>query len=98
MNAMDTGTVAQVGVAGAINGYGVVVLGDVETITRGGAEVARRRVEGPGRFVAAARDPRLGRGAFPDEAGVVVVYDKTDGDSGARARPAAARTRRRPRG
>ena len=43
---MGTGTMARVGVGGTINGYGVLVLGDVVTIERDGVEVARRRVEG----------------------------------------------------
>jgi hypothetical protein len=61
---------------------GVLVLGDVVTIARGGAEVARRRVAGLGRFVAAARDLKLGWGVFPDDAEVIYLYDVGDGGFG----------------
>jgi hypothetical protein len=82
MDTTDTGTVAQVGVGGTINGYRVLVLGDVVTIERGGAEVARRRVDGLGRFVGAARDLKLGWGQFPDDAEVIYLYDAGDGGFG----------------
>jgi hypothetical protein len=53
---------------------------------RPGRAVARRRndgqsgqsvgwVEGLGRFVAEARDLKLGRGRFPDDAEVILLYD-----------------------
>ena len=79
---MGNGTMAQIGVGGTINGYGVLVLGDVVTIERDGAQVARRRVEGLGRFVSAARDLKLGWGAFPDGAEVIYVHDAEDGGFG----------------
>ena len=78
MSATGTGTMAKVGVGGAINGYGVLVLGDVVAVERDGAEVAWRRVDGLGRFVAAARELKLGWGAFPDGAEVVYLYDAGD--------------------
>jgi hypothetical protein len=56
----------------------VLVLGDVATVTRGGAEVVRREVEGLGGFVAAARDLKLGWGVFPDGSEVIYVYDRAD--------------------
>ena len=79
---MGTGTMARVGVGGTINGYGVLVVGDEVLVERDGAEVARRRVEGLGRFVVAARDLRLGWGAFPDGAEVIYLYDAGDGGFG----------------
>jgi hypothetical protein len=75
-------TMHQLGVGGMINDYGVLVVNDVVVIERDGAVVARRRVEGLGRFVAAARDLRLGWGRFPDGAEVVYLYDKGDGGFG----------------
>ena len=77
-----TGTMEQVGIAGTINGYGVLVLGDVVTIERDGVEVARRRVEGLGHFVGEARDLKLGWGQFPDDAEVIYLYDAGDGGFG----------------
>ena len=41
-------------------------------------EVARSRVEGLGRLVAAANDLKLGWGQFPDGAEVIFLYDKAD--------------------
>ena len=73
---------AQPGVGGTIHRYGVLVLGDVVVIERGGAEVARSRVVGLGRFVAAARDLKLGWGQFPDDAEVIYLYDAGDGGFG----------------
>lgn len=72
--------IEQLGVAGTISGYRTLVFGDAVTVERGGAEVARCRVEGLGRFVAAAGDLRLGLGRFPDGAEVLSLYDKA-GDS-----------------
>jgi hypothetical protein len=60
---MDTkggGSLARVGVGGTVNGYDVLILGDIVIIERDGEEVARHTVEGLGRFAAAARDLRLG--------------------------------------
>jgi len=37
MNAAGNGTAARVGVGGAINGYGVLVLGAAVVVERGGA-------------------------------------------------------------
>ena len=82
MGTNGSGTIQQVGIAGAINGYSVLVIGDVVTIERAGAEVARRRVAGLGRFVAAARELKLGWGQFPDGAEVIYLYDKADGGFG----------------
>jgi hypothetical protein len=79
MNATNNGTMSRIGVGGTINGYGVLVLGDVVVIERDRAEIARSRVEGLGRFVAAAPDLRLGWGQFPDDAEVIFLYDKGDG-------------------
>ena len=81
MDTTGTGTLARVGVGvgGTINGYGVLVLGDVVIVERDGGEVARRTVEGLGRFAANARDLRLGWGCFPDgAAGVIFLSDKAD--------------------
>jgi hypothetical protein len=66
------------GLGGTVNGYGVPVRGDVVVVRRGAAEVARSRWEGLGRFVAEARDLKLGWGQFPDNAGVIFLYDKGD--------------------
>src|SRR5688572_4143748 len=54
MDATGSGTVAKVGIAGTVNGNGVLVLGDVVTVERDGAEVTRSHVQGLGRFVVAA--------------------------------------------
>jgi hypothetical protein len=70
--------VARVGIGGTVNGYGVLVLGDVVIVERGGAEVARERVDGLGRFATEARDLKLGWGQFPDGAEVIYLYDKGD--------------------
>src|SRR5690242_3671695 len=78
MDVTGTGTMARVGVSGTVNGYGVLVLGDVVIVEREGVEVARSEVEGFGRFVAAARDLRLGWGRFPDDAEVIYLYDRAD--------------------
>ena len=78
---MDTAgntTMACVGVGGTVNGYGVVVLGDQVVIERDGEEVARRQVEGMGRFATTARDLRLGWGQFTDDAEVIFLYDRGD--------------------
>jgi hypothetical protein len=71
-------TLARVGIAGTVNGYGVLVVGDVVAVERRGAEVARHRVEGLGPFVAAARHLKLGWGQFPDGAEVIYLYDAAD--------------------
>ena len=60
----------------------VLVVGEVVTVERDGVEVARRRAEGLGRFVAAARDLTLGWGRLPDDAEVIYLYDA--GDDGCR--------------
>jgi hypothetical protein len=54
----------------------------VIVVERAGTEVARRRVEGLGRFAVAARDLKLGWGVFPDGAEVVNLYDAGDGGFG----------------
>ncbi len=79
MSTASNGTMARVGVGGAINGYCVLVLGDVLIVERDGEEVARSTVERLGRFVAEARDLKLGWGQFPDRAEVIFLYDKGDG-------------------
>jgi hypothetical protein len=76
MDTTSNGTMARVG--GTVNGYSVLVVGDVVVIERDGEEVARSRVEGLGRFVSTARDLKLGWGQFPDEAEVVFLYDGAD--------------------
>jgi hypothetical protein len=78
MSTTGKGTTARIGIGGTVNGYGVLVVGDVVVVERDGAEIARSHVEGLGRFVAAARDLRLGWGQFPDGAEVIYVYDKGD--------------------
>ena len=82
MNATGNGTAGRIGVGGTINGYGVLVLGDIIVVERDGTEVARRAVEGLGRFVGAARELKLGWGEFPDGAEVVYLYDAGDGGFG----------------
>jgi hypothetical protein len=73
--------------ADRLTGSGVLVLGDVVAVERGGAEVARRTVEGLGRFVAAARQLKLGWGQLPDDAEVIYLCDAGDGGFGAAVRP-----------
>src|SRR5687768_10495339 len=68
MGTTGCGTMAKIGVGG--------------TIERDGAGVARRRVEGLGQFVVAARDLKLGWGQFPDDAEVIYLYDAGDGGFG----------------
>src|SRR5438093_11803371 len=72
-------TMERVGVGGTVNGYGVLVLGDVLIVERDGEGIARSRVEGLGRFATAAHDLRLGWGQFPDGAEVIFLYDRADG-------------------
>jgi hypothetical protein len=67
MHTTKNGTMAKVGIGGTVNGYGVLVVGDLLVVALDGVEVARRTVAGLGRFAAAARDLRLGWGQFPDE-------------------------------
>jgi hypothetical protein len=78
MSTTNTGTMGRIGVGGTVNGYGVLVLGDIVVVERAGEEIARSRVEGLGRFVAAGRDLKLGWGQFPDDAEVIFLYDKGD--------------------
>ncbi len=78
MSATDNGTMDRIGVGGTVNGYGVLVLGDVLVVEHDGTEVARSRVAGLGRFVASARDLKLGWGQFPDDAEVIYLYDNGD--------------------
>jgi hypothetical protein len=73
-----TGTLARVGVGGTINGYGVLVVGDLVVIERDGTAITRRTVDGLGRFVTGARDLALGWGQFPDQMEVIYLYDKDD--------------------
>src|SRR5688572_7683307 len=82
MSTTGNGTMDKVGVGGTIHAVAVLVLGDVVTIERDEVEVARRTVEGLGRFVAAARELKLGWGQFPDGAEVVYLYDAGDGGFG----------------
>ncbi len=60
----------------------MLVLGEGVAVEREGLEVAQRRVDGLGRFVAAARDLKLGWGQFPDGAEVIYLYDKGDENFG----------------
>jgi hypothetical protein len=82
MNATGTGTTEKIGIGGTVNGYAVLAIGDAVAVERDGVQIARTRVEGLGRFVAAARDLRLGWGRFPDDAEVIFLYDKGDGGFG----------------
>jgi hypothetical protein len=82
MGTAGSSTIEQVGVGATINGNGVLVLGDVATIERDGREVVRREVERLGRFVAAARDLKLGWEQVPDDAEVIYLYDKADSGFG----------------
>jgi hypothetical protein len=75
---MDTATVEKVGIAGSVNGYTVVVIADTIVVRRNDEEIARRTVDGLGRFVASAKDLKLGWGQFPDDAEVIFLYDKGD--------------------
>lgn len=78
MNRTGSDTLARVGVGGTVNGYGVLVLGDLVVIECDGEEIARRTVEGLGWFATAAGDLRLGWGRFPDDAEVIFLYDRGD--------------------
>jgi DNA-binding LacI/PurR family transcriptional regulator len=64
MSTTSNGTMERVGGGGTINGYGALVVGDFVAVERDGAEVARSRIEGLGRFVAAPR-PEARLGAVP---------------------------------
>jgi len=78
MSRTNGATMAKVGVGGTIAGFEVLVLGDVVVVERDGMEVARRSVDGLGRFVGGARDLKLGWGQFPDRAEVIYLYDAGD--------------------
>lgn len=69
--------IEKVGIAGSINGYDVLVLGDSVIVGRDGETVAKRTVEGLSRFVEGARDLKLGWAELPDFE-VVYVYDAAD--------------------
>jgi len=75
---MSTATLEKIGIAGTVNGYGVLVVGDTVVVSRDGEEIARRTVDGLGRFATAAKDLRLGWGRFPDGAEVIYLYDRAD--------------------
>src|SRR5262249_13530978 len=75
MGTVCKGSTAKVGVGGAVNGYAVLVVGDVVVVERDGAQVTRSRVEGLARFVA-ARGLTIGWGKFPDGARAIVLYEK----------------------
>jgi hypothetical protein len=77
-----TATMTKVGIGGSVHGYGVLILGDLVVVERDGTEVTRRTVDGLSRFVAAARDLKLGWGQFPDEMQVIYLYDQADGGFG----------------
>ena len=79
LNATIGGTVEQVGVTGTIDNFRVLVLGDVVAAERDVARIARRQVEGLGRFVVAARALKLGWGDFPGGAEVIHLFDAGDG-------------------
>jgi hypothetical protein len=53
----------------------VLVLGDLVVVERDEEDVARRTVDGLGRFATGAKRLRLSWGRFPDGAEVVYLYD-----------------------
>ena len=76
---MSTATLTKIGTAGTVHGLDVLILADTITVSRDGDELARATVAGLGAFAAAARDLRLGWGAFPDsDEGVIYAYDRAD--------------------
>lgn len=77
MVAVSTGIVERVGIAGEIHGYAVLVVGDRVAVSLPDGSTVHRHVEGLGRFVAGARDFRLGWAELPDF-GVVYLYDVAD--------------------
>jgi hypothetical protein len=82
MNPDHSRTLERIGTGGRINGYDVLVLGDVVVIARDGTERTRRRVDGLSWFVANARTLKLGWGQFPDDAEVIYLYDQGDDSFG----------------
>jgi hypothetical protein len=78
-NTMSTATLEKIGIAGTVNGYGGLVVGDALVVSQDGQDVARRSVDGLGGFVAVARDLKLGWGQFPDDVEVFYLYDRVDG-------------------
>jgi hypothetical protein len=81
MGNTNTPTLANVGIAGTVSGYGVLVLGDLVVI-RDGEDVARRTVDGIDAFATHAIGLRLGWGQFPDDAEVIFTYDRADNTFG----------------
>ncbi len=81
MGATTGGRIEKAGIAGRINGYDVLVLGDAVIVARGGERVAKREVAGLGRFVEGAKDLKLGWARLPDFE-VVYLYDAGDGGFG----------------
>jgi hypothetical protein len=71
-------SMSKIGIAGTVNGFGVLVLGDLVIVNRDGAEISRRTVDGIGTFATTARDLRLGWGAFPDDMQAIYLYDRGD--------------------
>ncbi len=77
MVAVSTGTVERVGIAGEIQGYAVLVIGDRVVVSLPDGSTVRRQVEGLGQFVTGAGGFRLGWAALPDFE-VVYLYDAAD--------------------
>jgi hypothetical protein len=61
--------------------YDLFIVKDVATVTTDRAIVTKQRVEGLSEFVAAAKDLKIGWGAFPDFE-VIYIYDKEDENFG----------------
>ena len=81
MDTTGAGVMEKIGIGGTINGYGVLVLGDVVVVERDGETVTRRTVEGLGRFVVGAGDLNLGWAELPDIE-VLYLYNAEDGGFG----------------
>ncbi len=69
-----SGQIEKVGIAGSVNGFDVIVLGDTLVVGRGGETVTKRAVPSLGRFVGNARNLKLGCAKLPDF-DVIYLYD-----------------------
>ncbi len=81
MVAVSTGTVERIGIAGEVQGYAVLVIGDQVAVSLPSSSTVHRHVEGLGQFVAGVGGFRLGWAELPDFE-VVYLYDAADGGFG----------------
>lgn len=75
--ATATGMINRIGTGGAINGYEVLIVGDVVTVSSDDEPMQQQTVKGLSRFVTRAGDLRLGWAQLSDFE-VIYIYDRSD--------------------